>query len=275
MNRIHLNTAIGAFAVALLAAPAALAQSFAYSDQDLLIGFRQSGAPDTLLVNVGNINTLILASQTANHAVVIGDAALLKSTFANLGGLKFSASAANKFGATPAINTLWVSRASSDTVTEATPWNRQGAGTLGTTANRISSLGNGGVTVGSITPSDVLANGIVMIPSGNNNTVGRWVGSNPGGGGSLGNFNNTFQGNAEQTTPNTFTTGMVREDLFQIIPGTGDSEWVASLYLDSQGKLQFRAIPEPSTYATIAGFALAGFALWRRRSVTPSSAIKA
>lgn len=262
------NTAVSAalVAAALAGATAASAQSFTYHDDDLLVGFRQTGAAQSLLVNVGNVSSLLLQSQLAHHSVVIGNAGALNSTFGSLGGLRFSAAAANRFGPAYPLNTLWISRPSPDALTVALPWNRQGAGTLGTTATRISSLGNGGVTVASIDPTDVLADGIVRIPSGNNNAVGRWVGSTPSGNGPLGNFNNTFQGNAEQVTPPVFASGWVREDLFQIEPGSGQSTWVASILLSHDGTMRFAAVPEPGTYAAMTGAALAAFALWRRRA---------
>ncbi len=268
MNRSKFRIAFGGCLLAAIGATGVSAQSFAYHDQDLLIGFRQSGAPFSLLVDAGNVDTLVQTSLLSHQAIVIGNASALKTTFPNLGTLKFSGEAANRFTAGTPLNTLWITRTPDAITGIATPWTPQGSGTQGLTATRISSLGNGGVTAASITPTDVLADGVVRIGSGNNNTVGRWVGSTPSGNGPLGNFNGQFQGNAETTTAAVFGPGVtIHEDLFRIVPGSADSEWVASITLSSDGTLRFMAVPEPETYATIAGIGLAAFAFLRRRPV--------
>lgn len=247
-------------------APAAQAQNFSFTDQDVLFAFRPAagnGDSDTLILNLGPVSAFYCATPSSTFAV--GDAAAVNATFASLASLSFSVTASNRTVSNDAehpLQTVWATRPRSDVNLQSTPWNRQSSGALANTAGKIKSLGDGALTLdGYLTETDTVV--IPLSDSGHN--VGRWVGSGASGTGATGNFNSTFQGNAEKTTPSVFgPTDIVRSDFYQITPGSGQSEYLGYFQFSGDGSATFTAVPEPEEYAALAGAALVGFAMWRR-----------
>lgn len=274
MNRFKLSLSIGAAVLASLATGNVFGQIlFTYSDRDVLVAFRPTSANATatssLLINAGNINTLISSSITANGPVTVGSASSIvggSGVFSSLANVSYSAFAANREDSVNGvINTLWVTRGTASPSSSATPWNRQGSGTLGGTATKISSLGNAAVTYLSGNSGAAVADKTIQLPLAGNSSVGRWIGSGTSGGGATANFNGTFQGNSEAT----FSGSTLREDLFMIVPGSGQSTRVGAFQLNSSGNLTFTAsaVPEASTtaFAAVTGLGLVGFAIARRK----------
>lgn len=247
-------------------APAAHAQNFSFTDQNVLFSFRPAagnGDTDTLILNLGPVSAFYNAAPSSTFAV--GDAAAVNATFASLASLSYSVAASNRTITSDSehpLQTVWATRPRADVDVQSTPWNRQSSGALANTAGKIKSMGDGATTLdGYLTETDTVV--IPLSDSGHN--VGRWVGSGGSGTGATGNFNSTFQGNAETTTPAVFgAADYVRSDFYQITPGSGQSEYLGYFQFNGDGSATFTAVPEPEEYAAMAGAALIGFAVWRR-----------
>jgi hypothetical protein len=259
--------AVVAGGMAVLVTPAQ-AQLFSYADQNALLAIRPasgSTATDTLIFNLGPVSAFYNA--TPASTITVGDATALNTAFSSLANLRFSVSAANRTVTTDVdhpLQTIWVTRPRSDVSTQSTPWNRQSSGGLSNTGSKIASLGSGAVTLSGYQGR---TNQVLIPLSDTAHHVGKWVGSGGSGAGTgpTGNFQSTFQGNAENTTPAGFgPTGFVRSDFYQITPGTDQSTYLGFFQFNGNGSTTFTAVPEPEEYAALAGAALVGFALWRR-----------
>lgn len=262
----HTTTWLLSAASLALLAPAANAALFSFADQNVLLAFRPAAgnaSSDTLLVNLGSVSAFYNAAPASTFAV--GNQSAVTSTYSSLANLNYSVSAANRSvtgTGNQTLQTIWETRPRADVNVQTTPWSRQSSGALANTAGKIASLGNGATTLTGIDASTVV---IPLSDSGH--SVSRWVGSSGSGGGSTGNFNGTFQGNGETKTPSTFTGGsFTRSDFYEVVPGSGASTYLGYFQFNANGSASFTAVPEPSEYAAVAGLALVGFALWRRRS---------
>jgi hypothetical protein len=261
-TRSWLLSAVG---LALLA-PSVHAQLFSYSDQNVLLAFRPAAgnsSTDTLLVNLGSVSTFVNAA--GGTAFYVGNSSAVTSTFSSLANLSYSVSAANRTVSgtgNQTLQTIWETRPRADVDTQSTAWNRQSSGLLANTGAKIASLGNGATTLTGIDTSTV------VIPlSDSSHSVSKWVGSGAGGagGGATGNWQSTFQGNAETKTSSSFSSSdFVRSDFYQIIPGSGASTYLGYFQFNGDGTTFFNPVPEPQEYAALAGAALIGFAVWRR-----------
>ncbi len=249
-----------------LLAPSVNAQLFSYSDQNVLLAFRPAAgnsSTDTLLVNLGAVSTFVNAA--GGSAFFVGNSSAVNSTYTSLANLDYSVSAANRTVAgtgDQTLQTIWETRPRADVDTQSNPWNRQSSGLLANTASKIASLGNGATTLTGLNSSTV------VIPlSDSSHNVGKWVGSgsNGAGGGATGNWQSTFQGNAETKTSSSFSSSdFTRSDFYEIIPGSGSSTYLGYFQFNGDGTTLFNPVPEPQEYAALAGAALIGFAIWRR-----------
>ena len=263
--RLWLSAAVGLAALA----PWANAQNFAYADQNLLLGIRPAAgnaSSSSLLLNLGPVANFYNAAPGSSFA--IGNAAVVNGAFGSLANLSYSFSAANKSGTGPtALQSIWVAQAREDLSVQSDPWLNKSSGNLANTATKISTLGSGATTLASVAGSSGSA---VLIPNSDaGHNVGRWVGSGASGGGGVGNYNGTFQGNAEITSPASFgANASMRSDLYEVTPGAGQSKYLGYFQVNGNGTATFNApsaVPEPGTVAlTVAG--LAALVLWRRRS---------
>jgi hypothetical protein len=253
-----------------LSSLAAFGQAFPYHDTDLMLGFRQAGGANTVLVDLGPASQFYNATRSSTFSV--GNSASLYVAAGRafggvspLSGLQYSISgtlrsSANATAQLP-TQTLWISRAAPDLATQSDPWVQQSSFGLGNTAAKVQTMGNLAVSYSSVNAASVDAN-TVIIPAADGDSYSRWAGSGTAGNGSTGNFNNTFQGNAEGTTPAVFTgNDSVRLDLYQITPGSGDAKNLGYFSLAGSGKLSFTAtsVPEPGTWALLG---LGSVVLW-------------
>ena len=241
---------------------AALGQSFTYHDTDLLLGFRQTGGANTVLVDLGSASQFYNATRGSTFDV--GNSASLSVAAGRafggvspLSGLQYSVSGTLRSSANATADlptqTLWISKAAPDLATQSDPWAQQSSFGLGNTAAKIQTMGNLAVSYSSVNVANVDANTLI-IPSASGDSYSRWAGSGTGGGGSTANFNNTFQGDAEGHTPAVFTgNDSVRLDLYQITPGSGDAKNLGYFQLNGSGHLSFTAtsVPEPGTWALL------------------------
>ncbi|MEI9962350.1 MAG: PEP-CTERM sorting domain-containing protein [Limisphaerales bacterium] len=151
----------------------------------------------------------------------------------------------------PPPGLLWVTKARSDIGTQSSPWTANNFFAQGTTASRIDGIGGGGLDYGlSISAGPANTPSAIAIPytfnfAGDTSyTLG--IGDN-------GNFNGAFQGNIENTTPGSFTSGStpVISDLYELDPADAGSAgtYLGYFQLDPNGTLTFNPVPEPTTWA--------------------------
>lgn len=249
---------------------------FTYLDGDVILGARKSGAANNIEFNLGPASQFYNAAPGSSFSV--GNGALLKSAFNNdLTSIRWSVSGTIKTvaGSDPQhpVNTLWLSRARSDIGIQSTPWQTQTTSSQGTTGSKIQSIGNTAVTYGLGNPSAVVGNNVILIPGDSSSSYARWAGSGSAGFGATANFNQTFQGDAELQVPNSFSSGSVRADFYQLVPASSQATRGAAAYLgyfnmESTGDLRFfaagTAVPEPGEVAAMAGIGLLAFGAYRR-----------
>lgn len=258
-GRLSAATAAGLALCAIALPISAFGQNFSYNDTDMLLGFRQSGSAGTVLMNLGPAAQFYnakpgLTFDVGNPAAIYVAA---NRVFGGLSGLQFSVtgtlrSAANATASLP-TQTLWVTKASPDLNTASDPWSRQSSFGLGNTAAKIQTMGNLAVSYNSVNVANLDAY-TVLIPAADGDSYNRWVGSGTSGGGAVGNFNNTFQGDVEGKTKAVFTgSDVARLDLYQVTPGSGDAQNLGYFSLAGSGKLTFTAtsVPEPGTWALL------------------------
>jgi hypothetical protein len=273
--------------MAVAGAGSAFGQAFAFSDNDLLLGFNKAGAAATVLFDLGNVTTFVDTTGTQTITLASGTE-LLTDFSSNLGNLQFGAFAAyaNSAPAGLAVSDLFVSRARSTAAnattfanaqaTAATAYANQAADAQAPTATKINTIGNSAVNYTTVSGNTGANPGshVAYVPA----TTGSG-GSNPEAWTTIeaSQFGSTFQtGNILTKTPSSFGASPAqhaRVDLYLLSAGNAGSATDLG-YFDlgftggSTATLTYTAlapIPEPRAYAAVAGLALVGFAMWRRR----------
>ena len=261
-----ISALVVAGAGAMLMAQSAQA-TMAYSNGDMLLGFRKAGQSSNLEVDLGSITqiTSILGtgqtlsfSSKFNSADITAGVGTAGSGSLNSAIWSVSAAinAANQVPST-AKNTLWLSSArglnSADINTQTTPWTTQGITSQGNTVTPVLTVGSGFAAAtgnaGSTTAA-VIANGA--------NSYTDLINVNANG-----DFG-TFQGNIENTLGASFTTGgsVARSDYYSLTPN-GASTFLGYFELSQAGGLSFVAVPESGTFAASIGAGLMALALLR------------
>lgn len=205
---------------------------------DVLVGFRQTGGAQELVVDLGPASRFYAAIPGTN--IVFGEftSAQLAATFSGLDNVGFVACAAMRVtgDADRPIQTIWVTRRRAELTIQSTPWNRQSSGALANTATRISSIGSGATTFSTSNPAgDNNTATAVQLPASNPNGLSSYLGT--------GNFKSTFQGNAENLTPTGFTEGgsAIRSDFYELRPGSGAGTYLGYFEFKPGGQLSFTA----------------------------------
>jgi len=232
---------------------------FVYNSRDLLLGFRNSSSANDFIVDIGPASTYYGA---APGTFTIGGftGAQLTSVFGSMNSLSFSVfgDVRSSGDTSYPLNTLWVSNPRLDPNTQSNPWNRQSQFSQGNTASKIDGIGNGAITYSGTIPAD--ANNTlttVNLPkTWNAGGVSYSIGI-----GASGNFANAFQGSVENTTALDFATsgGLVRSDLYELKPGTGQGTYLGYFELSNSGTMTFTVVPEPESWVLLAlasGFVL-------------------
>ncbi len=218
---------------------------------DLVIGLRKTGGASELVVDLGSVARFYGAGAGVVIPVTEYTGTQFTDAFSTSDDVALAAFAAVRVDgdADHPFQTIWATRKRTDISSQSVPWHRQGAGTLGTTASRIASIGTGVATYsGSIKAGDDNTVTAVVIPSSSANGYTTYVGT--------GNFKGTFQGNVENTAPSDFSSGSdpIRSDLYEIVPGSGDSKYLGYFELTPAGALSFHApggvLPLPTPQIT-------------------------
>ncbi|HTH50161.1 MAG TPA: hypothetical protein VMB21_21790 [Candidatus Limnocylindria bacterium] len=205
---------------------------------DLLIGFRQTGGISELVADLGPVSRFYGAVPGTNFVITEFTSAQLTDAFSGLDSLGFVACAAMRVDGDPTrpLQTVWATRKRSDPATQSQPWNRQSSGLLANSATKISSIGSGAATYsGSNPPGPDNTATAVILPASYSSGYSAYLGN--------GNFKSTFQGNAENLTPSDFTEngGLLRSDLYELRPGSGQGVYLGYFEFTSAGVLSFTA----------------------------------
>lgn len=203
---------------ALLLAQAPLpAQTFNYTNGDLVAGFRLPGGSSDLVVNLGPASAF--ENLAPRSVVPITNLAFgqLADALPTLDGVRWSVAAAmrgNYSDPHAPLQTLWVTSPCPDLFTPGLAWQRKGPFTQGTVAGQIDAIGAGAVIYGNSQPAgpDNTRTGIVLSATDANSYTVLISAS--------GDFSGTFQGNAENLTPTNFVAAATasRSVLYKLVP---------------------------------------------------------
>jgi hypothetical protein len=246
---------LGSASIALAMIAATHAQStITVSTDDLILGFKETGATNNLEVDLGSVTnflsggTYATGTETTLSQLSATDLTAQFGTWAGTNQVTFAVA-----GADGTNNTIWATDKSTTALKQGT--------SQGTATNAIltvySGLNNATSTANSATAAAITATGAQswskMITTANNFS---WS--------SLNNM-------ATNTTALTGTDGSTSVSLYlyQLTEGsTSAGTLLGTFKLYDNGILSFTslsAIPEPSTYAMILGVAALGFVMIRRR----------
>jgi len=224
------------------------AQTFTYTNCDLVAGFRLTGGASDLVINLGSVASFESLPARSVLAITNLSATQLASALPSLDGVSWSVSGAMRGNTNYSypLQTLWVTAPRLNLYTAGPAWVRQSVWTLGGAASQIDAIGVGAATYGNGQPAgpDNSSTG-VLIPPASRYAYTSLVGS-------LGNFDGTFQGGAENTTPEDFDSAGLpsRSVLYRLLPATATSEGAPGVVLGffdfkPDATLTFTAGPPP------------------------------
>ncbi len=233
---------------------------FLYTNRDLILCFRSTNSPTVdFEINIGQASIYYNAAAGATVPVTQYTVPQIGGIFAGMDLLNWSVA-----GCVPATDTsdpgvpvksLWVTAPRADPAVQSAPWKRNSSSTQGTTAAEINStFQNAAFYSGTISNNSLNNNATaIVIPVGTGHEAGAFLGT-------FGNFQNTFQGDVENTTPSDFTTAGVasRSDLYQLDPDATGTQppgaYLGYFELETDGSMIFVArsvgIPAPTLTAT-------------------------
>lgn len=244
-----LLAAAGSF---MLLAPTLRAGPFAYNDGDVILAFRQPGAPD-LVVNLGSATNFDAVPIGSTITVTNLDVNQLNTAFASLNSINWAVFGATRTpGTAYPQDTIWASARRTDPSVLSSPWFRKISYAQAIPVGQIASVGQNALTYGgnnpagpNNTPTGVIIpfndpdsySGLVVDPYNAN----------------VADFGNTFgpgygAGSVENTTPANFTTTepLSRSDFYELIPGSqAISKLVGHFDFTPDGSLTFTAGAPP------------------------------
>jgi len=263
-----------ALSLILIVPELAHAQYFSAAKGDLMLGFRKTGSVQgsyELVVNAGNITNLLAQAPGTVLPINNYSASQLTDAFPNYNNLQWSVSATfdNGFGASWngfAYYTIWYTLPRSTASVQTTPPARvSGSGAQSHPRQGILSIGNNAATLSSqilVTTNADNNTLLVREPVGNANDYSIQI-EESSGNPVPGDFNGYLAaGNAENTTPASFTSAVV-SDLYQGVPtgstdpytGTtsGNAYYVGYFTLNPNGTMTFTRA-STSVAAPVASF---------------------
>jgi hypothetical protein len=285
MFKPHKAISFLAIAGLAFASTAANAATTAYSADDLILGFQQtgtSGASQSLLVDLGQASGF--KSGASAGTVIAGLGSVLSSTF----GSGWASDSTISYGivgspgsfsvGTDVAKTLYASSPETTYGTQSVPgdptFTRLSSSTQGTGTSNIATMGS---TFNGLTASIVGSSGNIAAALQANSTSGGWAFQNPSG---FAGANFSYFYGLEGTLAS--GVGSSALDLFRMQPGSGGTlnnpgTYVGSFTLNSSGDVSFgtsapSAVPEPARAAFL-GLGLGGLLLRRRRSARTAAAL--
>jgi hypothetical protein len=236
---------------ALLATGAAVrAQTFTYTNCDLVAGFRLIGGASDLVVDLGPVASYENLAPRSVITITNLSAAQLNAALPTLDGVSWSVSAAMRGNTNYSypLQTVWATSPRPDIYTPGTVWTDQSVWTLGGAASQIDAIGFDASVYGNGQPAgpDNTSTGI-LIPPASQYAYSYLMGAH-------GNFDGTFQGNAENTTPMDFASaGMAsRSVLYRLEPEAypySPGALIGFFDFEPNGTLVFTAGPPPERTA--------------------------
>jgi uncharacterized repeat protein (TIGR01451 family) len=231
-------------AAALFLGQSALhANIFTYNNGDVLLVFRQPGQPN-LEVNLGPVSQFINASPGSQITITNFDSTQLQAAYSSVAALNWAV-ISDVRGApvySLPVNTLFLTNPRTNATTQTTPYNEGSTFAQASVGSVISSIAGYSSTVGAIvwssgTPANAISNtlNVVIIPESDSSSYTSIAGS---AGGLGGNFN---QGDIENLTPNPFTNGVTRSDLYELEPGSSPGTYLGYFEFDPDGAVSFTA----------------------------------
>ena len=247
-----------------------------YAVGDVLVCFRKSGVANDMVVDAGPVATFTnavknqripISQYTGSQLGVIGTNSVTWSAWTWLDASVSPASIQE---------TLFVTRARSSINTQTTPWLQKSQGVqagidtdmstimVGAVDRRYNNVKSTDTAVIEPDDSSTYLNGTSY-----STTIGLYGSVADGILG--GNFSGDFQGNVENTTSASFTTGgtVTRSDFYQIPPvGGGSVRFLGFYEFSTNGSMTYVAYPTAPTVATVAASAVAATGAQLNAAVT-------
>jgi hypothetical protein len=232
---------------ALLAADVSLhAQSFTYTNCDLVAGFRIIGGSSDWVVDLGQVAKFESLPPRSVTTITNLTATQLANALPTVDGVSWSVGAAlwiNPNYAYP-MKTIWVTSPRPDIFTPGNVWQNASSGTLGGAASQIDAIGFDAAVYGNGQPAgpNNTPTGI-LIPPASQYAYSYLIGGR-------GNYDGTFPGNVENLTPLDFDTAGLpsRSVLYRLEPDTfphAAGTLIGFFDFNPDGTLTFTAGPPP------------------------------
>jgi hypothetical protein len=228
-----------------------------YQSGDVLLCFRNPSAGSDLVVDVGTLSSLTNLAANTRFAISTYTPSQLTSvgTPANgiigLNGIGWSA-----FTWTP-DDTLFVTRPRASLNTQTLPWYDKSLGSQSGVALRMQNVPPGATNNATYDANNTSM--AILEPDSSSTSYG--VGQQSYGdvltGSYKSDFNGTFQGNPENTTPGNFSTGgtVQRSDFYQMTAGGSgfvNGKYLGYFELNTNGAMTYVAYPStPATFVSI------------------------
>jgi hypothetical protein len=237
---------------------------FTYNAGDLFVAFQSSGGPTNVIVDIGSAS--IYQNAVGSFTLTDVNSALLISTFGSLDGIYWSVfGGLNTAGSLGAADTLWVTSARPNPLTQTDPWQSRNVSGQGQVISPINGILNGTGASG----ANALSSTVVFVASSLNNggaQISYTVGVGPGG-----DFNGAWRGDIENFTGTGFASSGTPSvsDLYQQNPGLANfGDYLGNFILGNDGSLTFDSVtpvPEPNTLAMFGAGIMSLFAFRRIR----------
>ncbi len=228
------------------------ASSTKFTDQsrDLILTFREAGAPDVLEVDIGQASIYYGAAAGSSIPITAYDPSSQLLNYFNVDGLSWSVggcvpNAGDSGDSSKPPRTLWLSDPRGNPSTKAQPWTSESSSTQGgTDSHVVAVLANAQTWANAAAPDSVTnTTTALVIPAGSGDTASGSLGA-------LGNYLGTFQGDVENTTPQDFDSAgsPSRSDLYELQPGSGSGTYLGYFELGTDGSMTFHAPSLVVTY---------------------------
>jgi hypothetical protein len=232
---------------ALLASIVSLpAQSFTYTNSDLVAGFRIIGGASDLVVDLGPVAAFENFTPRSVTTITNLTTTQLADALPTLDGVSWSVGAAYRGNPNYSypLQTIWVTSPRPTIYTPGTVWQNASQGTLGGVASQIDAIGYDASVYGNGQPAgqDNTPTGI-LIPPGSQYAYSYLMGGHE-------NYDGTFQGVVENTTPVDFDNAGLpsRSVLYRLEPDAyphGAGSLIGFFDFKPDGTLTFTAGPPP------------------------------